>query len=645
MPRDMRERSIATFFVCFVLIASVVLAQTNPVASESNISTTSTTQQTSDIQPQTGLQRFGLNLFQISETPRDQLVGGALPKDYQLGPGDQLGIFLGGKAQERYQLAVSVDGQLYVPNVGVLFVSGLTLDEFRALLDSKLRSLYSNYSLNIMLTMPKMVGMSVIGEVVKPGNYSYSALGSVLDFIMKAQGVTEEGSLRNIQVFRQDSLVAHVDLYDFMLRPTGRQNFSLQSGDIIFVPVMKNSVEVTGEVNREAIYELNPNKPERLCDIIDLAGGFTRFSYVNKVEISRVMQNGSREALYIDFSSNPCDKDSHNVVLLDKDRIHIFSLQDQAPRDSVTIHGQVNEPGNYEFKRNMRVSDLILQAGNLTRSAYMLEAEVAKVDPGKKVSNMRLDLNKIMSGDNNADVVLEPDDQVFVRKIPNWEVGALVEVRGEVKFPGFYPIIIDSTRLSNIIKQASGFTEEALIGESKLERRHEMMIEDKEFERLSQMSRSEMSDSEYEYLVMKYNSDNINEIVVDFSKLMVDGDKSEDVLLKDGDVIHVPKEPDVIYVSGRVSEPGGVLFTPGANFGYYIKKAGGYTWDADKGRTKIIKVTGEIKHIDEIKEFDPGDRIFVPREKDRDWWKIFYDSVIVLGQLAAVYLVIRTATN
>jgi protein involved in polysaccharide export with SLBB domain len=293
----------------------------------------------------------------------------------------------------------------------------------------------------------------------------------------------------------------------------------------------------------------------------------------------------------------------------------------------------------------MRVSDLILQAGNLTRSAYMLEAEVAKVDPGNKISNIRLDLNRLMKGDVTIDIPLEPDDHVFVRKIPNWEVGALVEVRGEVQFPGFYPIIIDTTRLSDIIKDAGGFTEDALIGESKLERQREMLIEDKEFERLAQMSRAEMSDSEYEYLVMKHNSDNINEIVVDFAKLMLDGDKNEDVLLKDGDVIHVPKRPDVIYVSGRVSKPGGILYVEGRNFDFYIDKSGGYTWDADKKRTKIIKVTGEIKDVDEIRRFEPGDRIFVPRKKDRDWWKVFYDSVIVLGQLAAVYLVIRTATN
>ncbi|MBN1558925.1 SLBB domain-containing protein, partial [candidate division KSB1 bacterium] len=540
----MRDKSIAIVTVLFLWIASVAVAQPrSPVATQSSSGPVSSPPVPDGASA--GVQRFGANLFQINDSG-ETFVGGALPADYQLGPGDQLGIFLGGKAQENFQLTVSVDGQLYMPTVGVLYVNGLTLDEFRRLLDVKLRVLYSNYSLNIMLTMPKMVGVSVIGEVSRPGNYSDSALSSVLDFIMKAQGLTEKGSFRNIQVFRGDSLVAYVDLYDFILRPTGRQSFSLQSGDIIFVPVTNKSVTVLGEVNRKAIFELNLHKPDRLCDIIELAGGFTRFSYLNKVEVSRVTDAG-RKTFYVDFAADP-------------------------PRDDA------------------------------------------------------------------RHLLLEPDDFVIVRKIPDWDVGALVEVRGEVRFPGFYPIIIDSTRLSDVFRAAGGFTDDALIAESRLERRREMVLEDKEFERLSEMSRADMSESEYEYLVMKHNSDNINEIVVDFSKLLLQGDSDEDVLLKDGDVIHVPKRPDMIYVSGRVSKPGGILFVSGQDFNFYIDKSGGYTWDADKKRAKIIKVTGEIKDANEIKTFDPGDRIFVPREKDHNWWKIFYDSVIVLGQLAAVYL-------
>ena len=341
------------------------------------------TMQYQSIEP-IGLQRYGHNFFQ-PDVSDQEMTSGALPRDYRLGPGDQLGIFLGGKTQENFQLAVSMDGKLYIPTIGVLFVSGLTIDEFRQVLDKKLRAFYSDYSLNIMLTMPKMVGISVIGEVRAPGNYSGSALGSILDFIVKARGVTNDGSFRNIQIIRHDSLVARIDLYDYMMRPRGRQAISLQSGDIIFVPVLASTISVSGEVNREAIYELNPNTKESVCDLVELAGGFTGLAYLQKVKISRMLRDGSRKAFYIDFKNQPCEKNDTSLVVQDKDRIHIFSIEDQAPHDSVAVYGEVNHPGFYEYHKNMRVSDLVLQAGSLKRSAYMLKAELAKVDPGNKI--------------------------------------------------------------------------------------------------------------------------------------------------------------------------------------------------------------------------------------------------------------------
>ena len=591
-----------------------------------------------------GLQRYGHNFFQ-PDVSDQEMTSGALPRDYRLGPGDQLGIFLGGKTQENFQLAVSMDGKLYIPTIGVLFVSGLTIDEFRQVLDKKLRTFYSDYSLNIMLTMPKMVGISVIGEVRAPGNYSGSALGSILDFIVKARGVTNDGSFRNIQIIRHDSLVARIDLYDYMMRPRGRQAISLQSGDIIFVPVLASTISVSGEVNREAIYELNPNTKESVCDLVELAGGFTGLAYLQKVKISRMLRDGSRKAFYIDFKNQPCEKNDTSLVVQDKDRIHIFSIEDQAPHDSVAVYGEVNHPGFYEYHKNMRVSDLVLQAGSLKRSAYMLKAELAKVDPGNKIKMKLLDLQRVMRGEPDHDILLGADDQIFIRKIPKWDIGALVEVQGEARFPGFYPIKKDSTYLSQILKTAGGFTKEALAEETKLVRKRDAVIEDKEYERLAQMSRSEMSNSEYEYFVMKHNSAKIDEIVVDFERLMFHQDSTEDILLKDGDLINIPKRPGVVYITGRVSKPGGILFKPGADFDYYIDKAGGYTWDAHKKQTKIIKVTGEIKKVGKIKAFEPGDRIFIPRKQDRDYWRSFYDVVLVLGQLAAVYLVVQTATK
>lgn len=651
-------------FELFVLVAlKVAIAQEqkillphNPFSPAKTVVTVPTQQpsgegQTAETSAETPtvktLERFGYNMFQEPMLSENIGAGGTLPLDYRLGPGDRLGIYLGGKSQEHFEVAVSVDGQIYIPTVGIFSVNDLTIAEFRDLIDQKLQKFYSNYSIEVMLITPKNIGVSIIGEVKAPGTYALSALNSVLDAIVVARGPTEKGSLRDIRLYRNDSLYAYIDLYDFLLRPNSGTNILLRSGDQVYVPVTQSQVEVSGQVRREAIYELDPNEKEKLSDVIALAGGTTDLALLEKVEVSRLKKDGQRRVIYVDYRQVMEDEDSpENIVMQNGDRVHVFSKDDLQPEQIVTIHGEVNNPDEYDYEENMHVSDLILKAGGLTRSAYTLSAEIAKVDPKKPAKLIKINLAKVLDGTApEQDVLLEPDDHVFIRRIPEWQVGPMVEVTGEVMFPGFYPIIPDSTTLRDVIETAGGVTEYALITEAKLIRHREPVLEDREFERLKKMTREEMSDLEYEYFVMRQNTENVRQVVVDFYKLLVDGDDTENIYLKEGDLIYIPRRPDVVYVSGRVSKPGGVLFQPGANLSYYIGKAGGYSWDADSRKTKVIKVTGEIKDDEDVEQFLPGDRIWVPRKPDRDYWQLIRDTIMVAGQMATIYLVIRNASR
>ena len=635
---------VIIFFASSLSPAQEAPATSNSINQTASQSAASTVKQsgepTANYYSPDGLSRFGVNLFRGQQVVPEGPVGGSLPENYRLGPGDQLGIYLGGKANEHFQLVVTTDGKLFIPTVGVIFVNGLTLKKFRQKLDEKLATYYSNYSLNIMLITPKRIGVSVIGEVKAPGNYSGSALNTVLDFINMAQGPTLKGSLRNIQIYRNDKIVSKIDLYDFLLRPKGHQYLSLQNGDKIFIPVLNSSVTIEGEVNREAIYELHPENEERLCELVELAGGFTDVALQTKIKISNTQKNGEPVVRYADLSGWPeCDS-TNNPVLNNNDHIRVFSVVKSVPDQKVAIYGEVEEPGMFDWEKNMQVSDLVLQAGGLTRKAYLLTAEIAKIDPGRPVQKKTFNLNP-----SSLDIVLEPDDQVFIRRIPDWQVGPLVHVQGEVQFPGYYPITLDSTRLSHIINDAGGFTDEALVSEAQLIREQTVMPEDKEYERLSNMSRADMSETEYEYLVMKENTRNVKQIVVDFTKIDEDNNSEEDVLLKDGDEIIIPKKPHVIFVTGRVSKPGGVMYSHEKDLDYYIRKAGGYTWDADRRRTKIIKTSGEIINDEDCQSLEAGDRVWVPREEDIDYWQIFHDVVMMMGQLATVYLVLRNAAR
>lgn len=648
---NMKRRFAVTILLLLslMLLVEVLHGQNSTVVQQNTLNTIKSQMNIQQPVPsaQQEISIYGHTFFKTPQSlDRIRTFGGTMfPGDYRLGPGDRLGIYLLGKIQKNFDVVVNVEGKIFIPTVGVLSVTDMTIDKFQSYLNRELSKYYDNFSLNIMLIEPKQVPVTVVGDVERPGKYFLSALNTVLDAVLLAGGPTGRGSLRNIQVYRQEKQHTIVDLYKFLMEGEAQQQIFLQPQDKVVVPLIEAVVTVKGEVRRPARFELKFGGKERVSDVINLAGGFTDLAYLDKIEISRLLTNGERSVLYVDFRQIQENENcAANILLKNDDQLHIFSILEQRYPKSVYIHGEVKRPGEYPFEENLHVLDLLLKAGNLTRSAYVLECEVAKIDPKKPTKFKKINLQKLMRDPaSTQNILLEEDDRVFIRRIPEWEVGPIIEVTGEIQFPGVYAITEDSTTLFEIIKKTGGFTREALVREASLVRRSAKITIDKEYERLKQLSRDQMSDSEYEYLVMKQNTQDIGRIVVDFHRLCIENDLSEDVLLEDGDVIHVPKAPKVVYVTGRVARPGGVVHIEGEKIKYYIKKAGGETWDAKLRRTKVTKVTGEILDDEDVKLLQPGDIIWVPRKPDRDWWELFRYTLAVVAQLATVYIVVDRA--
>ncbi len=644
---DIKFFSQVIFVVLFIW--QNALSQTTPVKSI-DPAVTLAKQVSAQQAPQSSgeaLPLFGRNIFTNVQDSKEVFSTGVsiAPENYWLGPGDQLGVYLLGKSQKNFEVVVNVEGKIFIPTVGVLYVNRMSISEFQNFLTDELSKYYDNTAVEVMLIAPKTIPIVVVGDVQNPGKYYLTSINTVLDAVVAAGGPTERGSPRNIKVYREGKLISIIDLYQFLMKGEVENDMYLMPNDKIVVPLIDEVVTIKGEIKRPARFELKYTKDERLSDIIELAGGFTDLSYLDKIEISRLMNNGDRSVQYInyrDIINN--DSSAVNLVLENNDQIQVFSIMEQTYQKYVYIHGEVKSPGEYPFEENLRLLDLILKAGNLTRSAYLLECEVAKIDPKMPTKYIKVALEKVMSDTaDDGNIFIEEDDHVFIREIPEWEVGPTVELQGKFEFPGIYAITEDTTTLSEIIAKAGGFTDEALIREASLIRKSSRITIDKEYLRLSQIPRDQLSESEYQYLVMKENTQDIGRIVVDFYKLMVLGDKSEDVTLKDGDIIAVPKKPNVVYVTGRVSRSGGVLFKEKEKIRYYIEKAGGVTWDAKKRGIKVTKVTGEIIDDEDVKSLEPGDIIWVPRKPDRDWWQIFRQTIAVVAQVATVYIVVDRA--
>ncbi|MCK5740549.1 SLBB domain-containing protein, partial [bacterium] len=339
---------------------------------------------------------------------------------------------------------------------------------------------------------------------------------------------------------------------------------------------------------------------------------------------------------------NLADTTADTVILKNDDQVNVYSTQNPQQQLAVYVHGEVQKPGKYRWHQNLHIADLIQMAHGLTRGAYLPEGELACIDPVQPARILKFNLAEILDNPNSPmNFQLQPDDAVFIRTIPDWQVGPTITISGEVEFPGPYAISRDSTLLSHIVQQAGGFTSRAMLPEASVTRRRLNLIIDKEYERLKAIPRDQLTDDEYDYLVMKQNHQDVHRINVNFFQLFREKNTAEDIILRDGDEIRVPEKPRVIQVTGRVSTPGGVLYVPAQNLAYYLEKAGGTTWDAKTRKTKITRANGEIVSCRKIDKIAPGDIIWVPRKKHRDWWVIFRDTMLITTQVATVWLIIE----
>ena len=254
------------------------------------------------------------------------------------------------------------------------------------------------------------------------------------------------------------------------------------------------------------------------------------------------------------------------------------------------VYGEINDPGRYEFKKGDRISDLVAFGGGLTVMADTLNATLVRFETAdEEAVSIDVDLYDALIENPDAQRYrLLESDRLFVRQKFNYKVIAQAILEGQVLYPGEYSITPGVTTLSEIVRRAGGFTEHANLEEARLIRNQSSMTQDLEYDRLSRMSRFEMTDEEYDYYRALSRSRR-GEITTDFVSLFVDGNTANDVSLQNRDRIFIPYSKEMIRVSGAVNNQGYINFDPQANVNDYIERAGGYKFDADRSKMRIIK--------------------------------------------------------
>ncbi|NWJ51829.1 MAG: SLBB domain-containing protein [Bacteroidetes bacterium] len=681
---------------------------------------------------------FGFSLFTNNDLTFEPSTNIATPKNYQLGPDDGLNIDIWGASQANYEQTITGDGNIIIPNVGPIFLNGLTIEEATRKIKRELSKIYSglaqgNTFVKVSLGTIRSIKINIVGEVTLPGTYNLSSLASVFNAMYAAGGPSSNGSLRSIKIIRGNKPVADLDFYDFLLKGEQSNNMRLQDQDVIYVAPYINRVEVTGQMKRNKLFDVKPN--ETLKDLLYFAGGFTSKAYTQQIKIFRKtgkenrlldisfnqqaitkLQNG--DSIHIDSILNryenrvtikgavmrpgvyaidsvstlkqlikkadglredvfktrvsvfrlqsdftreiiPIDlvqlmNSNLDFTLQREDSVNIPSISDLRERFTVTIEGEVEKPGTYPFAENSRVEDLVIQSGGLLETASMAHLEIArriKDDKSVTTSNQlaqifQFTISKDLKLSDSASMfVLQPFDQVFIRRSPSYMPQLLVSIEGEVTFPGRYSITSRTERISDLIKRAGNITPEAYLKGASLVRQLSsgQKLREKALETVANMNDSTKIGVLHRTL---YNT-----IGIDLEKILNNPGSPNDLFLQQGDSLRILKQSQTVQVTGAVYNPNVIPFIDGMRLNRYISNAGGYTNDAVRSNVYVVYANGSVKKSTRYFIFrhhprlEPGAEIMVPEKAAQKNRLSLAETMAISTALSSLALIVITIVN
>lgn len=400
---------------------------------------------------------FGYKLFHNRNLDFSPSLNLPTPSSYVIGSGDQLLIDVYGASEQSFDLTVTPEGRILIPNLGPVQLGGSTIEAASARLKTALGRIYSgllgsnpNTFLQLRLGNIRSIKVSMVGELSKPGSYMLPSFATVFNGLYAAGGPNENGAFRNIQVYRDSRLVASVDIYEFLAKGEQSNNITLQDNDVIIVPPVQVRIEIIGPVRREGLFEVKPG--ETLQDLYIYTGGFTPQAYRERVTVRR-LENNQRKILDVqqsEFGSfNPKDGDE----ILIGEALDRFS-------NRVQITGSVNRPGEYSLDdTGLTVKGLIEKAQGLKPEAFGNRATLYRTSADLTLAAEPLDLQGILEG-NVEDVLLKNEDLLFIPSRYDIQEEYYVKISGEINSPGSYPFASSMT-VGDLILRAGGLLESA----------------------------------------------------------------------------------------------------------------------------------------------------------------------------------------
>ena len=481
---------------------------------------------------------------------------------------------------------------------------------------------------DVILASPYEALVLIKGKVKRPMYYEMKSSESIRTLIGFAGGFSNDAYRGSVTVDRNNSkerTVATVDDMNFGV-------FKVKDGDVVSVGEIldryDNRIEVKGAVYRPGYYELGKDI-QTVRDLIQRADGLLEYAFTNRAVLHRENDDKTLEVIALNVKAI-LDGTEPDVTLQKNDVLFIPSKYDLESKGTLEIRGEVYNPNIFPFAANTKLEDLIIMAGGLTESASTVRVDVTRRIIDKKGTKKQKEIAKtytfgvkegfVVEGDPGF--VLEPYDQVFVRRSPGYSEKINVSVAGEVEFEGDYALNVRNERLSDVIEKAGGLTEFAYIDGARLER--QMTPEEyKQAQELMAMVKSNNQIWGNDSIVVPTVSRTYS-VGINLKEIMENPHSAIDPVLQEGDVIVVPQYMNTVSVSGSVRKPNSVVYDPKMKLKDYINEAGGYAERARKSGTFILYPNGHIKELGrnaKAKDIVGGSKIIVP-QKGRSQWNL-----------------------
>ncbi len=508
------------------------------------------------------------------------------PDTYIVGPNDVLQLYIWGEFDQPYTLQIDPEGNVLIPTVGSFHISGLSLTAAKEHLSTAVRNKYPNVELSISLVSMRFFTAYVTGAVINEGSFTIHPTTRVADIINRAGG------------FR------------------GRLQGIASPGQGIDEQLLRANQGTNRDIGRRSI-EL-------------------------------IHRDGTSERVDLDMFLATGDL-AHNPYVRMGDVVHVSFR-----KHSVHIFGAVNEEGEYEFLPGDTLGDLVTLARGLHRSKPLISAELWRFQEGTEQAEV-IEL----SGDKEAmeeldyekirHIALRPNDAVFIRARSLWQSTHTVVISGEVAFQGRYRIEPGVTRVKDVVAAAGGLTGEASLIGARVIRTKVRAERDPQLEQLKRQSEVAgliyMNIEDRAYLKTKTREEK-GRVAVDFERLFVHGDEGQNILLASGDVIFFPMQRHTISVSGQVQRAGLIDYEPSRDVRYYIAKAGGYLYDADKRNARLVRArTGVREKLKDNLLVEVGDEIWVPQKERINYLVFFQETVRTAASVLALVLAVQTVSR